>query len=95
MSERQSEKLKHLENLSELVRVVDTKLAGPDHPVIQSFYDTLFVVAGRVQPRSPAYPAAQRVLDAIEANLSPNEISIDDIEKTFHAGGATFIRVRT
>lgn len=95
MSERQSERLKHFENLVEQVEIVDTKLTGPDHPVIQSFYDTLFVVAGRVQLQSPAYSAAQRVLDAIEANLSPDEINIDDIEKTFHAAGATFIRIRT
>jgi len=90
-----SERLKHFENLTEQIEVVDIELADPDHPVIRSFYDTLFVVAGRVQPQSSAYLAAQRVLDAIEANVSPDEINIDDIEKTFNAAGATFIKIRT
>lgn len=57
-----SERLKELEQIAEQTRVADTSVDGIDHPVIQSLYEMLFNVAGRIQPGSSSYEAAQRIV---------------------------------
>ncbi len=88
-----SGRLKELEQIAEQTKVADTSVDGIDHPVISSWYKTLFEVAGRIQPSSPSFEAAQGILDVIERGGSPEEINMDDVEKVFHAAGATFERI--
>lgn len=88
-----SERLKELKWIAGQTKVADTSVDGPDHPVISSWYQTLFFVAGRVQPGSRSYEAAQRILDVIERNGPPEEINMNDVERVFHATGGTFERI--
>lgn len=92
MTER-FKRLKKLEQIAEQIEVADTDVDGVDHPVISSFYEMLFQVAGRIQPILPSYKAAQRILDVIERGGLPDEISTNDLESVFHAAGANFERI--
>lgn len=57
-----TERLNELKQIAEQTEVADTSIDGVDYPVIQSLYETLFNVAGRVQPMSSSFEAAQRIL---------------------------------
>ena len=86
-------RLKELEQIAEQTRVADTSKDGVDHPVIQSYYEMLFNVAGRIQPNSLSYEAAQRILDVIERGELPDKINTDDLRSVFHATGGIFERI--
>lgn len=88
-----NERLKELEQIAEQIEVANTDVDGIDHPVISSFYETLFSVAGRIPSILPSYKAAQRILDVIEIGGLPDEMSMDDIELVFRAAGASFERI--
>ena len=88
-----TERLEELKQIAEQTKVADTSKDGVDHPVIQSLYETLFNVAGRIQPGSPAYEAAQRILDVIERGDLPDKINTNDLESVFHTTGGTFERI--
>lgn len=86
-------RLEELGQIAEQTGVADTDVDGIDHPVISSWYKTLFEVAGRIQPNSLSYEAAQRILDVIERGELPDKINTDDLRSVFHATGGIFERI--
>lgn len=88
-----NERSKNLGQIAGQIEVANTGTDGIDHPVINSFYETLFSVAGRIPSTLPSYKAAQRILDVIERGGLPDEMSTDDIESVFRAAGASFERI--
>lgn len=88
-----SGRLKELEKIAEQTEVVDTTEVGVDNPVIASLYEMLFDVAGRIQPTSSSFEAAQRILDVIEKGEPPDKLNPDDLETVFRTTGGTFERI--
>lgn len=88
-----SERLRYLEEIAKTVEVVDTTKVGVDHPVIASLYEDIFNVTGRIQPSSPAYETAQKVLDKVERGDSLDQINMKELETVFEAAGAHFERL--
>lgn len=88
-----SEDLGELEEIARRAGAVDTDLVGVDHPVVQDFYAAIFGVAGRIQPSSSVYEAAERLLEITEKGRPPEEIDSEDLERVFQAAGAIFERI--
>ncbi|TSC54400.1 MAG: hypothetical protein LiPW16_49 [Microgenomates group bacterium LiPW_16] len=84
---------KELEQIARQTEKFDSSIDGFDHPMINSWHRMLFEVVGRIQPGSPSYGVAQRILDAIERGELPDKISREEIGEVFHAAGADFERI--
>lgn len=86
-------KLLEFEHIGPQTMVADTSTDDIHHPVIAGFRETLFNVAGRIQPGFSSYPSAQRILDIIEHGNIPDENNFADLERVFTAAGGTFERI--
>lgn len=65
-----------------------------DHPVVSGWYQTLFMVAGSIQPaQEKAFKAADRLTKQIENGVTPDKINMDDVETVFRAVRREFHRV--
>lgn len=68
-----------------------------EHPMGTAFCNLIFQTAGKVSRKHEAYPAAERILQALEG-LGKKEYAVitldpEDLREVFSATGGTFNRV--
>ncbi len=74
--------------------IVDTDTTDLNHPVIQGLYQTIFEVAGLIQPSQPeAFAAAIRVTELIQKGANLDKINMDDVGLIFRAAGRFFKKI--